>query len=334
MSTIEFVERNGRVAGDLLRAAMAARSAPSIFNSQPWRWRIVSGGAELRADRDRQLTALDPAGRLLLVSCGAALHHARTALAGAGYVCEVDRLPDPSDPDLLARLRVGGQGFPVPAAVRRYQAIALRRTDRRPFADADVPDQALDRLRAEAEEQGAHLHVLRPDETVRLAVLAGAAAAAEFADPAYRHTLAEWTARPAGAGDGVPADTAAEVLPRPVPVRDFTPGAPVPAVDRVADRHARYAVLFTDGDSPADWLTGGEALSAVLLAATMEWLAVSPMSDVTEVPAIRELLRGMLSGIGYPVVVLRIGVPERAGQPPASPRRPANETVEVVRPDR
>ena len=334
MSTIEFVERNGRLAGDLLRAAMAAGSAPSIFNSQPWRWRIVSAGAELRADRQRQLTALDPAGRLLLVSCGAALHHARTALDGAGFVHEVDLLPDPSDPDLLARLRVGGQGFPAPAAVRRHQAIALRRTDRRPFADADVPDNALDGLRAAAEEQGAHLHVLRADETVRLAVLAGEAAAAEFADPAYRHALAEWTARPAGAGDGVPPDTAGEMVPRPVPLRDYTPGAPVPTVDAVADRHARYAVLFTDGDSPADWLTGGEALSAVLLAATMEWLAVSPMSDVTEVPAIREHLRGLLGGIGYPVVVLRIGVPERAGRPPASPRRPAHETVEVVRPDR
>jgi nitroreductase len=327
MSTIEFVDRAGPVAGDLLRAAMAARSAPSIFNSQPWRWRIVGGGADLRADQHRRLAAVDPAGRLLVVSCGAALHHARTALSGAGAVTEVDRLPDPSDGDLLARLRVVDHHVPTPAAVRRHQAIALRRTDRRPFADLDVPTQALDTLRAAADEQGAHLHLIHPDQTPLLAVLASEAAAVEFADASYRRTLAEWTTRPAGARDGVPADTAGQLVPRPVPVRDFVPGAPVPPADAVADRHARYAVLYTDGDGPADWLTGGEALSAVLLGATMERLGASPMSDVTEVPAIRERLRRLLGGLGYPVVALRIGVPVRDGRPPASPRRPPTETI-------
>jgi nitroreductase len=342
MPTIEFTERapgaHGQAAtAGLARAAAAAARAPSVFNSQPWRWRITDSVAELRADRTRQLE-FDPDGRLLAMSCGAALHHARTALAGAGLTVAVTRLPDPADPDLLARLRVTGSGHPQPDAVRRQRAMALRHTDRRPFADVAVPAGALRALRAAAEDEGAHLHLLDPRDVATLAVAASRAAAAEFADPAYRMELAAWTHRPAGAGDGVPRASGAAVAPRPVPLRDFGPGAPAgtdpagtdPAGTDPADRQARYAVLFTDADTPAAWLAAGEALSAVLLAAELERLAASPMSDVVEVPAARGLLRDLLGGIGHPALALRVGVPGDGPPPDGTPRRPAADTVEVV----
>ena len=69
----------------LTAAAAAAGYAPSILNTQPWRWRLGPGRLELFAERARQLTVSDPQGRLLTISCGAALHHARTALAAAGW---------------------------------------------------------------------------------------------------------------------------------------------------------------------------------------------------------------------------------------------------------
>ena len=76
----------------LAAAARDALQAPSVFNTQPWRWRIDGDALELRADRDRQLTVADPDGRLLLLSCGAALHHVRVALAAAGWGVRVRRL--------------------------------------------------------------------------------------------------------------------------------------------------------------------------------------------------------------------------------------------------
>src|SRR5690606_6798678 len=74
----------------LADAARAAGAAPSVHNTQPWRWRVYPDRLDLFADRSRQLTVADPDGRLLTVSCGAALHHARVALVAAGWLPQVE----------------------------------------------------------------------------------------------------------------------------------------------------------------------------------------------------------------------------------------------------
>jgi hypothetical protein len=335
MPTIEFTgrgptARGGPAASALARAAVAARRAPSIFNSQPWRWRIGENQAELRADRTRQLPTVDPDGRMLMTSCGAALDHAVTALAGAGIAVTVERLPDPVDPDLVARLRVTGFHPAQPLAVRRHRAIALRRTDRRPVADVEVPEPALQRVRDSAEGYGAHLHLLRPADVVELTVAVSRAAGLQLEDPDYRAELTAWTSRPAEAHDGVAPGTVAHLLARRVPLRDFALGGPLPYRDRaVADRYARYAVLLAEEDTPTGWLAAGEALSAVLLTATLDRLAVSPMSDVVEVPATRQLVRALVGEVGYPVLALRFGVPGEGAPLPESDRRPAPEIIDM-----
>jgi hypothetical protein len=118
-----------------------------------------------------------------------------------------------------------------------------------------------------------------------------------------------------------------------VPVRDFTATGPETATVHdpvvLADAYARYAVLFTDADEPRDWLGAGEATSAVLLTATAEGLATSLMSDLVEVDSARELLRGMLAGLGAAMIVIRVGYADPKGQPLGrAPRLPAGELVE------
>ncbi len=337
MGAIQFTDRGTAVrtrpeARTLAQAAVAALPAPSIFNSQPWRWRISDELAELRADRARQLRSVDPDGRMLTVSCGIALHHALTALAARGAQVRVERLPDPDDPDLMARVSVLGSGRPDPVALRLNAVMTVRRTDRRPFADTPVPASAMECVRAAAESAGAHLHLLRQDDVVDMAAAAARAAAAEATDPSYRAELGAWTHRGEQAGDGIDAvRRVPDRLPRPVPLRDLAGPEEPPAGDAaLADRFARYALVFTDGDGPADWLAAGEALSAVLLTATCEGLAASPMSDMVEVTATRWQLRALLRGIGHPVVVVRLGVACDQCQAPATPRRTASEIIELV----
>ncbi|MDG6110136.1 nitroreductase [Dactylosporangium aurantiacum] len=317
----------------LAGAAVTAVRAPSIWNTQPWHWRIAHDTAELRADRDRQLRSIDPDGRLLTISCGAALHHACVALRAAGAAVAVERLPDGDDPDLLAVLRYGGTLDWSPMAQRLRRAITVRRSDRRPFADEPVPEHRIDRLRDAARRAGADLHVVRPQELTTLSVAAGHAAAAERTDPVYRAELAAWTGARLEGGEGVPLDTVAPVGARPVPVRDFTGDDPGPSIYSgidVADRNARYGVIVIDADEPAGWLVAGEALSAVLLTATDEGLATSAMSDLVEDNAARAMLRRMLGSVGQPAIGVRVGVPGHGAAPPQAPRRPAKDTVEVV----
>jgi hypothetical protein len=285
MPTIEFTGRGpagrGGLASALARAAVAARRAPSVLDSQPWRWRISEDLAELRADRaDRagRLPTVGRYGRLLVISCGAALDHAVTALAGAGAQVKVEALPDPGDLDLLARLYVTGFGPVHPEAVRRHRAIALRRTDRCPLAEAEVPEPALRRLRDSAEQSGAHLHLLPPADVVDLTVALSRAAGPQPADPHHR-----------------------------------------------TDRYPRYAVLLTDHDTPTGWLAAGQALSAVLLTATLDQLTATPLNDIIEA----QHLHTPIDATAHPMLTLRLGIPAQATPPPKPDHPPIAEVVEV-----
>ncbi|MGI5239801.1 Acg family FMN-binding oxidoreductase [Dactylosporangium sp. CA-139066] len=317
------------VTAALRRAAEDATRAPSVLNTQPWRWQIHDDVLELHADPARQLTAIDPEGRLLTLSCGAALHHARVSLAAAGHEAAVERLPDPDRPLLLARVVVGP---PRPAAredLAAYESIRRRRTERRPFGStAAVTADSLAVLRAAAEAQHARLHRIRPGDLDYLRYAARAAHTIEAKEERHLAEQRAWTHRGPHAADGISPGTVAASAPRPVPLRDF-------ALDHEAalepgrgdDRGAEYLVLATDRDGPVDWLIAGEAASAAWLAATAQGLAASPMSEVVEIAGARALLASLIDRPGHPQLVLRVGVdPDRAPHP-ASPRRPPGDVI-------
>jgi nitroreductase len=78
---------------DIEAAADQALLAPSVHNTQPWILVVEPNHLVLRADRRRQLTVIDPLGRELVHSVGAALFNVRVALAARGWGVRVDRLP-------------------------------------------------------------------------------------------------------------------------------------------------------------------------------------------------------------------------------------------------
>ncbi|MCA2213946.1 Acg family FMN-binding oxidoreductase [Jidongwangia harbinensis] len=311
-------------------AARASLHAPSVFNTQPWRWRLAADRLELYAETSRQLDTVDPDGRLMLLSCGAALHHARTVIASIGWTAVVERLPEDARPDLLARIRLGTAVPANPEARRMAAAIHRRRTDRRAFGERPVPADVLTRLRRFVEHEGAYLHVVRRDQMPMLAISTARAADAELDDPAYRAELHQWTNRPAFHGDGVPPATAVKPAPRRVPVRDYTPDGSAGLVAGDGhDQGAAYVVLFGTTTERADLLRGGEALSALLLLATADGLATAPLSDTIEVDWPRHLLRGLLSDVGEPYLVVRLGYAEDGAPLPAAPRRAAEDVITV-----
>jgi hypothetical protein len=317
----------------LVSAAEAGLRAPSVFNTQPWQWRVDAASLELYADQDRMLAATDPQGRLMYLSCGAALHHARVALAAAGWRAVVDRLPDPANSDLLARIRLAQRFQATAHDLALYRAITVRRTDRRPFGDQPVPDSSIAQLIEAAEREGVRLHDTRPDQMPMLAVAVAAAQLREFADQRYRSELMRWTNRPSWSNDGVPQTTAVAHVARRVPVRDFTqePNEGM-AVKPGGDRGARYLIVSGTADAPLDWLRAGEGASAVLLTAVSLGLAVAPMSDVIEVDRSRKLVGGLLPRAGCAYLVIRCGIAVDSAPIDPAPRRLAAEVVIGPRP--
>jgi nitroreductase len=309
----------------LTEATLAAVRAPSILNSQPWRWRTRGPDVELRIDTGRRLSGVDPAGRLQLMSCGAALNHALTALAAAGFAGEVVRLPEDGSPDVVARLR---RGPAITTDRSSYEAIYIRRTDRRPFADQPPAAEDLEILRAAALRHGVRLQVLSDDQVQPFAEIVSTAAAAERSVPAYEQDVAAWSGRPRASGDGVAVGGMTAPGAHRVPPRDFALGrAPGLPAGPGTDRGTVYAVLVVDGEERSHWLAAGEALSDVWLTLTARGLAASPISEVVEVPQARAALRRLLGWTGHPAIALRIGYPTGPEAPPPSARRSNTDVV-------
>ncbi|MEU5939943.1 nitroreductase [Micromonospora sp. NPDC047548] len=313
----------------LAEAAATAGHAPSVHNTQPWRWRVLPDALELRTAPDRQLAATDPEGRLVAISCGAALHHARLALAAEGWTAVVERLPDPAQPDLLARLTGLSRSGMDPDAMRMVQCMQVRHTDRRPVTDEPIPDAALNDIDRAATREGVNLQILDNTQKVQLAGAAQHAAAVEADSTELREELAYWTSR-AGTGTGLPPEVLPEEAPQTtVPGRDFGRPGSLP-VGPGHDRAAVYAILWGTEDEPDSWLRAGEALSAAWLTATRLGVSLVPLSGVVEVDGTRQTLRHMLSDLGFPYLSMRLGLadPAHAG-PPHTPRLPTEQVVDT-----
>ena len=304
-------------------AMVVGRLAPSIFNSQPWRWVVGDGKLLLYGDLTKQVTAIDPDGRLLRLSCGVSLHHAYTELAAVGYRFDVARSPEESQPNLLARILLTGVGEPDPSSGVRAQSAWARHTDRRPFAAGSVVSPSdLEDLQRAGQFGGVAVHDIT-SHSAFLATAASGAATIESRSAEYRAALAAWVARDSRTGEGVPLSTAQPPLTRPVPLRDFAASTPGELLEVVAgdDEGASYLAIGTAEDTPAAWLAAGEATSAILLTATYLRLGTSPMSEVVEVPGARALIRSLLPDRAVPQLVIRVGVPANTLSAPTSPRR-------------
>jgi nitroreductase len=263
---------------DIRRLISAAGAAPSIHNTQPWRFRIVGEDiVELRGDADRMLWVADPRGRALHLSCGAALFNLRIAIRNQGWRPLVWMLPDHRHaPMLLASVQVTAGRPPTAAECELMQAIPERHTNREPFAQRPVPAPVREELEDAAAREHAVLRLLPSPETAQVLELARDADRELTADPVHLAELQQWLTE-GPAGDGVPLYA---LGPRPdeepAPVRDLWSGRADPwrRVDTYESR-PQLAVLSTAGSEPADWLRAGQALQRVLLTATRHGIATS-----------------------------------------------------------
>ncbi len=314
------------------RFVESAVAAPSMHNTQPWRFRYHEEDQTIGvyADPSRMLRHADPEGRTVHIACGAALFNLRLAVAASAREPIVRLLPRPHEPLLLATVRVAGRYRAREGEHELYTMIGKRHTNRYPFSDRQVPADILGELAEAARVEGATLHVLGAAATQRVLELTAKADLAQRRDPAYRSELAAWVGGQRDR-DGIP-DTACgpRVADGSLPLRDFTLGRS-PGLVRYArfEGSPQLTVLSTRFGDRADWLRAGQALQRVLLLATARGLAVGALTQALET-ADAWLVRDPASDIEHPQMVLRLGY-SRAAQ--ASPRRPVSEVAPELKAD-
>lgn len=305
--------------------------APSTHNTQPWRFRIHGNVIEVRADFTRALPVVDPERRELILSCGAALFHLRAAIRYFGYGCNVERLPDPEDTTLLARVHLGFKCDTRAEDILLFNAIPKRRTNRQAFLPDPVPDALLATLARVVGEEGAWLRVVEGEEArYAVADLVAEADRLQWADKRFRCELAEWLLpNRSRSRDGIPGFAqGAGALPAyagPAVVRTFDLGKGQAAKHReIALYSPVLAVLGTDTDTREDWLAAGQALANLLLRARVEDVWASFINQPIEVPELRPQLAMIIGRVGFPQLLLRLGF---GPEVKPTPRRSAQEVI-------
>ncbi|KAA8964662.1 NAD(P)H nitroreductase [Mycobacterium sp.] len=317
----------------IARAVEVACRAPSLHNSQPWRWVATATAVDLFADPRRVLRSTDSTGREALISCGAVLDHFRVAMAATGWNTDVDEFPDPDEPEHLASIDFTPLDCVTRAWRDRADAILRRRSDRLPFAAPPHWEAFEDVLRSSIDADLASLDVLSDEARPQLAEASQLTAALRRHDDLYHQELQWWTA-PFRDSEGIPPSSLVSRseadrvgVDRGFPVSGYGDRRAATGRDR-----AKILVLSTPEDTRVDAFHAGQVVSGVLLECTMAGLATCPLTHITELAASRDIIADLIGRKIMPQILIRVGIaPDVEEVPPPTPRRPLSEVLEIRR---
>ena len=168
--------------------------APSIHNSQPWKYVLTEGRIDVYADLSRKRPVTDPKLRALYISVGCAITNLEVSAARIGSSVVEQLFPDPAKEDLVARIGLDKSGESNPTLSVYHMAVPQRRTQRKRFQRVSIPAESLECLTEVFTEPDVSV-VIITDREVREQVGALVAAADKqlYSNPAFREELADWT---------------------------------------------------------------------------------------------------------------------------------------------
>ena len=307
--------------------------APSLHNSQPWRWVFEDAALHLFADHTRIGHRTDSAAREVILSCGVALDHVQVAAAAAGWTTRVERLSDSGDRGRLASIAFRRAESVTDHDRALGESIERRRTDRLAYATPEPWTVLKSLLDSVVEGTVAALDVIDDDGRPALADASRRSEANRYDDESYQIELDWWT-QCSGPDDGIPFDAMAssEEADRVDVARDFPQhglGNRRPQLDR---DHSKVLVLSTYDDSHDSTLRCGEVLSRVLLECTAAGFATCTLTHMIELHASREMLRTLIGRHAEPQVLIRVGRAPVIEPPPGrTPRRPIRDVLHIHR---
>ena len=298
--------------------------APSTKNTQPWRFSVGEDTIGIFADLSRWQPVADRGRRELYMSLGCALENLLVAIEDFGFGHSVKYHPHSTNDELAATVTVHpGGDRSVYRTGLSLSSIAERRTHHGLYANEPVAAASRERLLHCCGDLG-----LRIDLTEDLAIQARVielnlhANEMEFADPAFRKELGYWVGQGVFGTPRVLAKLGQVLLSRAnfgraIGKRNAAVLASAPLI----------GLIGANSDDRPTQVRAGQALERVWLHATSMGLALQPMSQALEIPALRAELGAVISDGGLiPQQVLRLGYPIR-GLPRHTPRRPLDEVL-------
>ncbi|HEX9064010.1 MAG TPA: nitroreductase family protein [Streptosporangiaceae bacterium] len=317
--------------GVLRRIIESAAAAPSIHNTQPWRFTVVADDLlEVQADPDRALWVSDPHARALYLSCGAALFNIRTAIRMTGFNPLVWPLPHPEfAPTVIAAVQAEPGRPPTFAERELYEAIWQRHTNRGPYSGEPLSESMQVALEQAASFEFSTLRMLPSSQAATVLDLAAKASAELAGDVQHQIELQRWIGT-ASTQDGIPAEALPQVpAHQPAPIRGDMLSA-VPSRPRPSGEYEEYpqlAVLTTARDEPGDWLRAGQALQRILLTATVHGISTSFLYQSIELRDMHPDSAPPWPWPEIPQIVIRLGYGKHAA---SSPRRPLDDVLTRV----
>ncbi|HET6987703.1 MAG TPA: nitroreductase family protein [Kribbella sp.] len=302
--------------GILLTAAV---HAPSIHNTQPWRFEVHGPVIDVLLDEQRTLPVADPSGRAARIGIGAAVFNIRVAAAMLCHESRVASNPDPHYPEMAARIFLAARAAPVPGLSGLYGEVRRRHTYRGPLLDRAVSPKVLQKLDEAARDEGAQLHWLDQGALTQLGEVLRRTDTEDLQDEDRLHERLRWIGGDRS-GDGIQQSA---VGPRPTRsslVRDLSAGFDsAHRIQAVYEPAPAIAVLSTREEHTDAWVRAGLALQRVLLVATSYDLTASFLNQVLERTAPRYQVRDLIGGRTWPQMVIRIGYPAQSSG--RTPRR-------------
>lgn len=333
----------------MLAALGDAVLAPSIHNSQPWRFRVGGDGVAIVLDASVTPRLVDPVGRWALQSIGAVTAALELAIAARlGQGTETILFPDGDVPQegptaggqawdgrtlALVRPAAAPAGV-VEARARLAAALPLRHTTREPLLGG-APSSDEVRSVVEATSVLSPVRGVALDEALglRLLELTALADAKRVDDPAYLAEVQNWVDHagkvgiPHGAGGVASAGGA-------FPGRDFSrslSGRADWAGEATFEDPPFLFAVVSSGDTPRDQVLGGYGLLRATTSAAALGLGTGVLGQALEEADSRaEVDAAASAGLGEPVVVhqlLRLGHPAGELSAVHTQRRPLKDVL-------
>ena len=301
-----------------------AHLAPSTYNSQPWKFRIVMNQIWVYADPERWLKIADADKRELYLSIGCAIENLQIAADHYNFKSQIKYFPDRLQPDLVAIFEFQGHESDTQIAdAAMMQAISSRRICRGRYQRE--PLQASHWALIEScSSDGVSLVSTRQMPALRdkIAELIPLAYQVLYSDRAYlEERKLSFKYRQANM-HGIRA-----ALRKWMPIG--VSGRQGPKLGRKDHELIKNApgliMLGSQQDTPEMQVKAGRVFQRIALIATTLRIGVQVHSQILELPELRSELRDFIRKQIHPTMLIRIGYCQRKHR--ATPRRPLADVL-------